>query len=200
VDSGAAAPLPPHAVRATTKSDARAGSRRRKSSARGMWGRRKPRELQHSTSSWRPGTVRKLHSHLSYAGGTPSTMTTVTNLPDSGMGVEMGGPPHFYIVTNTGKWSNTNTDLEPTPQPAAALPPAPRPVPVFPAAPPPPEAQPRGSAETGLPVRLVGEGIVLQVADRLRAAVVPIAHVSRWFVTLRCDAGAHRSPVGHFRL
>jgi len=51
---------------------------------------------------------------LSYAGGTPSTMTTITNLPDSGMGVEMGGPAHFYIVTNTGKWSNTNTDLEPT--------------------------------------------------------------------------------------
>jgi len=51
---------------------------------------------------------------LSYAGGTPSTMTTITNLPDSGMGVEMGGPPHFYVVTNTGKWSNTNTDLEPT--------------------------------------------------------------------------------------
>jgi MYXO-CTERM domain-containing protein len=51
---------------------------------------------------------------LSYAGGTPSTMTTITNLPDSGLGVQMGGPPHFYIVTNTGKWSNTNTDLEPT--------------------------------------------------------------------------------------
>jgi MYXO-CTERM domain-containing protein len=41
-------------------------------------------------------------------------MMTVTNLPDSGLGVQMGGPPHFYIVTNTGKWSNTNTDLEPT--------------------------------------------------------------------------------------
>jgi MYXO-CTERM domain-containing protein len=51
---------------------------------------------------------------LSYAGGTPSTMTTITNLPDSGLGVQMGGPPHFYIVTNTGKWSSTNTDLEPT--------------------------------------------------------------------------------------
>ena len=26
----------------------------------------------------------------------------------------MGGPPHFYVVTNTGKWDTTNKDLEPT--------------------------------------------------------------------------------------
>jgi hypothetical protein len=51
---------------------------------------------------------------LSYAGGVPSTMTTITNLPDSGAGVQMGGPPHFYVVTNTGKWDTTNKDLEPT--------------------------------------------------------------------------------------
>ena len=51
---------------------------------------------------------------LSYAGGVPSTMTTITNLPDSGAGVMTGGPPHFYIVTNTGKWDTTNKDLEPT--------------------------------------------------------------------------------------
>jgi hypothetical protein len=36
------------------------------------------------------------------------------NLPDSGSGVQMGGPPHFYVVTNTGKWDTTNKDLEPT--------------------------------------------------------------------------------------
>jgi len=30
---------------------------------------------------------------LSYAGGAPSTMTTITNLPDSGLGVQMGGLP-----------------------------------------------------------------------------------------------------------
>jgi hypothetical protein len=30
---------------------------------------------------------------LSYAGGTPSTMTTITNLPDSGLGVQMGSLP-----------------------------------------------------------------------------------------------------------
>jgi hypothetical protein len=51
---------------------------------------------------------------LSYAGGVPSTTTTITNLPDSGAGVMTGGPPHFYIVTNTGKWDTTNKDLEPT--------------------------------------------------------------------------------------
>ena len=51
---------------------------------------------------------------LSYAGGVPSTMTTIMNLPDSGAGVQMGGPPHFYVVTNTGKWDTTNKDLEPT--------------------------------------------------------------------------------------
>jgi hypothetical protein len=51
---------------------------------------------------------------LSYAGGVPSTMTTIANLPDSGSGVVMGGPPHFYVVTNTGKWDTTNKDLEPT--------------------------------------------------------------------------------------
>jgi hypothetical protein len=51
---------------------------------------------------------------LSYAGGVPSTMTTITSLPDSGSGVVMGGPPHFYVVTNTGKWDTTNKDLEPT--------------------------------------------------------------------------------------
>ena len=51
---------------------------------------------------------------LSYAGGVPSTMTTIMSLPDSGSGVVMGGPPHFYVVTNTGKWDTTNKDLEPT--------------------------------------------------------------------------------------
>jgi len=51
---------------------------------------------------------------LSYAGGVPSTMTTIANLPDSGSGVVMTGPPHFYVVTNTGKWDTTNKDLEPT--------------------------------------------------------------------------------------
>jgi len=51
---------------------------------------------------------------LSYAGGVPSTTTTITNLPDSGVGVVMGGPPHFYVVTNTGKWDTMNKDLEPT--------------------------------------------------------------------------------------
>ncbi|HVZ71620.1 MAG TPA: hypothetical protein VHJ20_04535 [Polyangia bacterium] len=51
---------------------------------------------------------------LSYAGGAPSTTTTITNLPDSGAGVQMNGPPHFYIVTNTGKWDTNNKDLEPT--------------------------------------------------------------------------------------
>jgi hypothetical protein len=51
---------------------------------------------------------------LAYAGGVPSTTTTITNLPDSGAGVQMGGPPHFYVVTNTGKWDTTNKDLEPT--------------------------------------------------------------------------------------
>jgi hypothetical protein len=51
---------------------------------------------------------------LSYAGVVPSTMTTITSLPDSGSGVVMGGPPHFYVVTNTGKWDTTNKDLEPT--------------------------------------------------------------------------------------
>jgi len=52
---------------------------------------------------------------LSYAGGTPSTMTTITNLPDAGLGVTMGGPAHFYIITNTGKWYlNPNKDAEPT--------------------------------------------------------------------------------------
>jgi hypothetical protein len=52
---------------------------------------------------------------LSYAGGTPSTMTTITNLPDAGLGVTMGGPAHFYVITNTGKWYlNPNKDAEPT--------------------------------------------------------------------------------------
>lgn len=46
VDSGVAAPLPPRAVRATRKNDARGESRRRKSDARGMWGGRKRREFR----------------------------------------------------------------------------------------------------------------------------------------------------------
>jgi MYXO-CTERM domain-containing protein len=50
---------------------------------------------------------------LSYAGAAPSTMMNVM-LPDSGIGVQTGGSPHFYLITDTGKWNTADTDVEPT--------------------------------------------------------------------------------------
>jgi hypothetical protein len=44
---------------------------------------------------------------LSYAGGAPDDVSKPITLPDTGLGVQTGGSPHFYIITNTGKWSAT---------------------------------------------------------------------------------------------
>jgi hypothetical protein len=50
---------------------------------------------------------------LSYSGGAPSTTANIV-LPDSGTGVQTAGSAHFYLITDTGKWSSTDTDAEPT--------------------------------------------------------------------------------------
>jgi len=50
---------------------------------------------------------------LSYAGGAPSTMMDIM-LPDSGIGVQAGGSPHFYLITDTGKWNPADMDVEAT--------------------------------------------------------------------------------------
>jgi hypothetical protein len=44
---------------------------------------------------------------LSYAGGAPNDVSKPITIPDTGIGVQTGGSPHFYIITNTGKWSAT---------------------------------------------------------------------------------------------
>jgi len=44
---------------------------------------------------------------LSYAGGLANDVSKPITIPDTGIGVQMGGSPHFYIITNTGKWSAT---------------------------------------------------------------------------------------------
>ncbi len=44
---------------------------------------------------------------LSYAGGTPNDVSKPITIPDTGIGVQTGGSPHFYIITNTGKWTAT---------------------------------------------------------------------------------------------
>jgi hypothetical protein len=44
---------------------------------------------------------------LSYAGGTPDDVSKPITIPDTGLGVQTGGSPHFYIITNTGKWTAT---------------------------------------------------------------------------------------------
>jgi hypothetical protein len=44
---------------------------------------------------------------LSYAGGAPDDVSKPITIPDTGIGVQTGGSPHFYIITNTGKWSAT---------------------------------------------------------------------------------------------
>jgi hypothetical protein len=44
---------------------------------------------------------------LSYSGGTPNDVSKPITIPDTGIGVQTGGSPHFYIITNTGKWTAT---------------------------------------------------------------------------------------------
>jgi hypothetical protein len=44
---------------------------------------------------------------LSYAGGTPDDVSKPITIPDTGIGVQTTGSPHFYIITNTGKWTAT---------------------------------------------------------------------------------------------
>jgi hypothetical protein len=44
---------------------------------------------------------------LSYAGGAPNDVSKPITIPDTGIGVQTTGSPHFYITTNTGKWSAT---------------------------------------------------------------------------------------------
>jgi MYXO-CTERM domain-containing protein len=51
---------------------------------------------------------------LSYAGGAPSGALPPFTIPDTGIGVQTGGSPHFYLITNTGKWNTTDQDVEPT--------------------------------------------------------------------------------------
>jgi hypothetical protein len=51
---------------------------------------------------------------LSYAGGVASTVSMPITIPDTGIGVQTGASPHFYLITNTGKWNTTDDDVEPT--------------------------------------------------------------------------------------
>jgi hypothetical protein len=51
---------------------------------------------------------------LSYAGGVASNVSMPITIPDTGIGVQTGGSPHFYLITNTGKWDTTDNDVEPT--------------------------------------------------------------------------------------
>jgi hypothetical protein len=51
---------------------------------------------------------------LSYAGGVASNVSMPITIPDTGIGVQTGGSPHFYLITNTGKWNTTDDDVEPT--------------------------------------------------------------------------------------
>lgn len=51
---------------------------------------------------------------LSYAGGVASNVSMPITIPDTGIGVQTGGSPHFYLITNTGKWNTTDNDVEPT--------------------------------------------------------------------------------------
>ena len=44
---------------------------------------------------------------LSYAGGAANDVSKAITIPDTGIGVQTGGSPHFYIITNTGKWTAT---------------------------------------------------------------------------------------------
>jgi MYXO-CTERM domain-containing protein len=50
---------------------------------------------------------------LSYAGGVANDVAPFT-IPDTGIGVQTTGSPHFYLITNTGKWDTNDNDVEPT--------------------------------------------------------------------------------------